>query len=130
LTGSVHLPKRLATWRFHGEQLSLERDNNRLSAMKKMCEDILPVIRQRYQGLLTEPDCELLLLPYQASLANSLIGRFGYWLQGVGRLLLMFARKPFAMLRVLCRAGIGKNFPIAAILQGTKLVPRDLDSAT
>ena len=103
LTGSVHLPKRLATWRFHGDQLSLQPDNNRLIEMKKMCEDILSVIRRRYPGLLTERDCQLLLLPYKRSLAKSVICRVGYWLQGVGRVLPVFAAK--------------------------KLVPRELDTS-
>ncbi len=129
LTGSVHLPKPLATWRFHGDQLSLRRDNTRLNAMNKMCQSILPAIRQRYPGLLTDRDCELLLLPYLTLLAHSLIRRVGYWLKGVGRVLPMFATKPLAALRVLYRAGIGRNFPIAFVLQRKKLVPRDLDAA-
>jgi glycosyltransferase involved in cell wall biosynthesis len=130
LTGSVHLPKRLATWRFHGDQLSLSRDNTRLSAMNKMCQNILPVICRRYPGLLTDRDCALLLLPYQTLLAPSVIWRVAYWLEGVGRVLLMFVTKPLTTLRVLYRAGIGRNFPIAFVLQRKKLVPRDLDTAT
>jgi hypothetical protein len=130
LTGSVHLPKRLATWRFHGDQLSLSLDNTRLSAMNKMCQNILPVICRRYPGLLTDRDCALLLLPYQTLLAPSVIWRVAYWLEGVGRVLLMFVTKPLTTLRVLYRAGIGRNFPIAFVLQRKKLVPRDLDVAT
>ena len=126
-SGSVHLPKRLATWRFHGDQLSLQPDNTRLSAMEKMCQSILPAICQRYPGLLTDSDCKLLLLPYKILLAPSLIRRVGYWLQGVGRVLSMFARKPLAIFRVLFHTGIGRNFPIAAVLQEKKLVPIDLE---
>jgi glycosyltransferase involved in cell wall biosynthesis len=128
LIGSVHLPKRLATWRFHGDQLSLQRDNTRLSAMEKMCRSTLPAICQCYPNLLTDRDRELLLLPYKVLLAPSVIRRVGYWLQGVGHILPMFARKPLAMLRTLCRAGIGRNFPIAIVLECRKLVPRDLDT--
>lgn len=129
LTGSVHFPKRLATWRFHGDQLSLRRDNTRLRAMNKMCRSILPAICQRYPSLLTDRDCELLLLPYKTLLAHSVIRRVGYWLEGIRRVLPMFATKPLAALRVLCRAGIGRNFPIAFVLQRKTLVPRDLDTA-
>ena len=107
LTASIHIPQRLATWRFHGDQLSLQRDNTRLAAMSKMCQDILPALRQRYPGLLTDRDCELLLLPFRTALAHSLIARLGYWLQGVGRAL-----------------------PVVAILQRKKLVPRDLEAVS
>jgi glycosyltransferase involved in cell wall biosynthesis len=130
LTGSVHLPRRLATWRFHGDQLSLLPDNTRLSAMNKMCQSVLPTICDRYPGLLTERDCELLLLPYKTLLARSVFQRVGYWLQGAGRVLPMFARKPLAMLRTLYRAGIGRNFPIVIVSEPKKLVPRDLDTTT
>jgi len=130
LAGSVHLPRRLATWRFHGDQLSLRRDNTRLNAMNKMCQSVLSAICQRYPGLLTERDCELLLLPYKTLLARSVFQRVGYWLQGVGRVLPMFARKPLAMPRTLYRAGSGRNFPIAIVLERKKLVPRDLDTTT
>jgi glycosyltransferase involved in cell wall biosynthesis len=130
LTGSVHFPKRLATWRFHGDQLSLRRDNTRLNAMSKMCQSILPAIYQRYPGLLTDRDRKLLQLPYKTLLAHSVIRRVGYWLEGVGRVLPMFVTKPLTALRVLYRAGIGRNFPIAFVLQRKKLVPRDLDTVT
>lgn len=130
LTGSVHLPKRLATWRFHGDQLSLQRDNTRLGAMSKMCQNVLPAIRRRHPDLLTDRDDKLLLLPYKTLLTHSVIRRVGYWLQGACRVLPMFATKPFAGLAVLCRAGIGRNFPIAFVLRRNKLGPRDLDTAT
>lgn len=127
-TGSVHLPKRLATWRFHGDQVSLQRDNSRLRDMAKMCESVLPEIRQRYPGLLTDGDCKVLLLPYKILQARSVIWRVGYWLQGIGRVLPMFARQPLAILRILCGIGIGRNFPIIVVLQRKTLVPRDVDT--
>ena len=128
LTGSVHLPKRLATWRFHGDQLSLQRDNTRLGTMRRMCENILAVISERHRGFVTASDRKLLLLPYTILLAPSLIQRLGYWLQGLGRVLFRVATEPLAFLRALRRAGIGRNFPIAIVLQRKKLFPRDLDT--
>ena len=128
LISSVHLPKKMATWRFHGDQISLRREDSRLGAMAQMCRDILPEVRRRYPGLLTDTDCKLLLLPYAILLANSVIRRVGYWLQGVKCVLPVFARMPLAMLRVLYRTGIGRNFPIAVVFQRRKLVPRDLDT--
>ena len=130
LTGSVHLPKKLATWRFHGDQLSLQRDNTRLSAMNTMCESILQAISGRYPSLLTNRDRRLLMLPYKALLARSLIRRIGYWLEGFVSLWPIFAMHPVATLRTLSqtggRAGMSRNFPIATVLHRTGLAPRNL----
>jgi Glycosyl transferase family 2 len=130
LTGSIHLPKRLATWRFHGDQVSLRRDNARLSDMAKMCESILPAIRQRHPGLLTDSDCKLLLFPYKILLAHSAIRRVLYWLRGFAYL----CRQPFTTLRILSRsgfrAGMVRNFLIATILQRKGIVPRNLDAVS
>lgn len=132
LTASVHIPKRLATWRFHGEQLSVQRDDTRLSTMSKMCEAILPEIRQRYPRLLTQSDCKLLLLPYKALLAKSAIQRVSCWIEALAGLCRMFVARPLATLRALCRtglrAGIGRNFLVAIIFQRERLLPRDLES--
>ena len=132
LTGSVHLPKRLATWRFHGDQVSLRRDNSRLGDMAKMCESILPAIRQRHPGLLTDSDCKLLLLPYKILLAHSVIGRVGYWLRGFAHLCATFIRHPLTTLRILHRCafrkGVVRNFVIASTLQRKEIVPRNLDT--
>jgi glycosyltransferase involved in cell wall biosynthesis len=107
LTGTVHLPEQLATWRFHGDQLSLQRDNARLTAMSKMCQDILPAIRERYPGLLTDEDCERLLLPFRKALARTVIGRVRYWLRSVGR-----------------------SAPTVAMLRHKELAPRDLEAVS
>ncbi|MBV9618231.1 MAG: glycosyltransferase [Verrucomicrobia bacterium] len=128
LTGSVHLPKKLAAWRFHGDQLSLRSDNTRLATMSKMCESILPEIRRRYPSLLTQNDCELLLLPYRILLATSVIQRVGYWLKGVVRLSPIFIRQPLATLHILHEVGVGRDFFLAAIFQQKQLAPRDLDT--
>jgi glycosyltransferase involved in cell wall biosynthesis len=132
LTASVHMPKKLATWRFHGEQLSMRRDDSRVTAMSKMCRTILPEIRRRYPRLLSSNDCELLLLPYKTILAKSAFRLVGCWLEALARLCRMLAAHPLATLRALCRtgfrAGIGRNFPVAIIFQRERLLPRDLKS--
>ena len=134
LTGSIHLPKRFATWRFHGDQVSLRRDKARLSDMAKMCESILPEIRQRHPGLLTDSDCKLLLLPYKILLAHCLIGRVRYWLRGFAHLCATFVKHPFMTLRILYRSGFRKgvvrNFVIASTLQRKGIVPRKLDTVS
>lgn len=125
LTGSVHVPKKLATWRFHGDQVSLRRDQTRLGDMAKMCESILPEIRQRFPSLLTERDCELLFLPYKILLARSVFRRVRYWLRGLAYL----CRHPFVTLRMFYRSGFRaamvRNFLIASVMQRRGIVPRN-----
>ena len=45
--GSVHLPRKLAMWRYHGNQLSLRRDESRLGSMKAADERTLRGICER-----------------------------------------------------------------------------------
>jgi glycosyltransferase involved in cell wall biosynthesis len=129
-TGSVHLPKRLATWRFHGNQLSLHRDDTRLAAMSQMCHEILPEICRRYPGLLADTDCKLLLLPYKASLAKSVIHRVGVWVQGFARICPTFVSQPLATFRTLYRTAfrprMSCNFLIATIFERRDIAPREL----
>jgi len=35
--GTVHIPRKLATWRFHGNQLSLKRDQSRETVQRGGC---------------------------------------------------------------------------------------------
>jgi glycosyltransferase involved in cell wall biosynthesis len=130
--GSVHLSKRLATWRFHGDQISLRRDDTRLATMSQMCQDILPQICRRYPGLLTCTDCKLLLLPYKAALAKSVVQRVGFWIQGFARVLPMVVSQPLASLRILYRTAfrprMSSNFLIAIIFERKGLAPRELST--
>lgn len=128
-TGSVHLPKRLATWRFHGDQISLRREDSRLGAMAQMCCDILPEIRRRYPGLLTDTDCKLLLLPYKVALSKSVTRRVGYWLYGFARILPTLLARPLATLKILCRTAfrprMSSNFLFATIFERRGIAPRE-----
>lgn len=38
---TVHIPKKLATWRFHGNQLSLQQDENRLGHVLEACRSAM-----------------------------------------------------------------------------------------
>ena len=128
LTGSLHLPKKMATWRFHGDQISLRREDSRLGAMAQMCRDILPELRRRYPGLLTETDGKLLLLPYKAALAKSVIGRVAYWLYGFARILPTLLARPLFTLKILCRTAfrprMSSNFLFATIFERRGIAPR------
>ncbi|SRR5579864_4272003 len=132
LTGSIYLPKRLATWRFHGDQLSLRRDNTRLAAMSKMCQNILPELRQRYPGLLAPSDYNSLLLPYKILLARSVIRRLLYRLEALAHMCATLVTHPLTTLRVFYRSGfretLAGNSLIVSILQRKGLVPRRLDT--
>ena len=129
-TGSVHLPRKLATWRYHGDQLSLQQDDSRLGSMKMMGERTLREICERYPGLLTRNDCEAFLLPYKTLLAGSAIKRLGCWFEALIHLLWMFFERPAATLRALGRArfrfGTRRYSLLPMIFEGVGLGPKDL----
>lgn len=126
LTGSVYLPKRLATWRFHGDQLSLVRDDSRLNTRNQTCEIVLRATREARPALLTERDCKLLLLPYKILGTNSRWQRLKYRLQGAGYVMPIFARNPPSILKTLYRTRMTTSFFIAVVLQRIKLNPKKL----
>ena len=102
--GSVHLPRKLAMWRYHGNQLSLRRDESRLGSMKAAGERTLRGICERQPRQLTRNDCEALLLPYTILMARSAIGRVYRWFEAAIRLLWMVFDRPAATWRGLRRA--------------------------
>jgi hypothetical protein len=130
--GSVHLPRRLAMWRYHGNQLSLRRDESRLGSMKAAGERTLRGICERQPRLLTRNDCEAFLLPYKTLLAGSAIKRLGCWFEALVHLLWMFFERPAATLRALGRArfrfGTRRYSLIPMIFQGIGLAPTELDA--
>ena len=130
MTGSVHLPRNLATWRFHGDQLSVQRDNSRISTMKRMCQGALLEICGRDPYLLTWNDREALLLSYKTRLAGSAMARVSSWIEGPVRLFLMFVEQPAATMRALFRAnfrvGPRRHFLLSIIFQRRGLTPKAL----
>src|SRR5713101_3025843 len=126
--GSVHLPRKLAMWRYHGNQLSLHRDDSRLGSMKVMGERTLRGICERQPRLLTWNDCEAFLLPYKTLLAGSAIKRLGCWSEALIHLLWMFFERPAATLRALGRArfrfGTRRYSLLPMIFQGIALAPK------
>jgi glycosyltransferase involved in cell wall biosynthesis len=132
LTGTVHVPKKLATWRFHGDQLSVQKDDSRLTSMKRMCVRILPEICQRHPDLLTSNDRAALLLSCKTFVANSVTERVYFWLETVVRLFYMLFERPAVTLRTLhrtrFRAGTRENSLVPMILQGIGLTPEKLEA--
>ena len=129
--GTVHLPQKLATWRFHGSQLSIYRNRARGASGQSMCQQILPEIRQRHPHLLTRNDCAALLLPFKTRLARSPIGRIYHWFETAVRLLWMILEQPDPTLRALLRArfrfGTRRHSLLPMIFQNAGLAPRQLN---
>ncbi len=115
--GTVHIPKKLATWRFHGDQLSIRSDDSRKIDMKMMYERALPEIYKRHQSILTRNDCAALLLPCKTSLAKSFVKQVAWRLEAVICLLSMFFERPAGTVRAVHRA----RFRIGTLKQS--LVP-------
>jgi glycosyltransferase involved in cell wall biosynthesis len=117
LAGTVHVPQKLAIWRFRGNQLSIQPDRLRLNHVKAMFERAVPQIYRQHQRLLTRNECGVLMLPAKAYLAVSKKTRRRLKLEAFIRVLWMFFRKPAATLRAIHRT----QFSIQT-LKGT-LVP-------
>jgi glycosyltransferase involved in cell wall biosynthesis len=130
LTGTVHLPQKLAMWRFHGDQISIRRDRTRRSAMRMLCERALAEIYERHQGRLAREDCAMLLLICRSRLESTLIGRLRYRCQVVIRLFRMFLAEPATAFRAIRRAHFRLGSPewslLRAILQRRMLAPQKL----
>src|SRR4029077_17654316 len=93
-----------AMWRYHGNQLSLRRDESRLGSMKAAGERTLRGICERQPRQLTRNDCEALLLPYKILMARSAIGRVYRWFEAAIRLWWIVFDRPAATWRGLRRA--------------------------
>lgn len=134
LTGTVHVPEKLASWRFHGDQLSIQRDESRLRAMEMMYERTLPEICKRHYPLLSRNDCSTLLLPAKRRLASSFVRRLPIWIEAVLRVIWMFLEHPLAMIRTAWQTRFRiptiRYSLVPMILRRMKCVPRPFNSAT
>ena len=130
LTGTVHLPRRLATWRFHGDQLSIYRDKSRTISTGAMCRQFLPEMRRRHERELTEDDWKLLVLECKILAAESLASKIGSWLEGVLRLIWVFVQRPSGMWKIFRVTGwriinVRQYLP-GVVLRTHDLAPQDL----
>jgi hypothetical protein len=129
--GTVHLPQKLATWRFHGNQLSIYRDHARGGSVLSMCQQILPEICERHAPALTRNDRAALLLPIRTRLSGSPIKRIYYWFETAIRLLWMILERPIPTLRTLLRVkfrfGTRRHTLLPMIFQAAGLAPRDVE---
>jgi glycosyltransferase involved in cell wall biosynthesis len=132
LTGTVHLPQKLAIWRFHGDQLSIRRDPTRRFAVRMLCERALAEICERHQDRLAGADCAMLLLICRSRLESTVIGRLRSRCQVVIRLFRMFLEEPASTFRAIRRARFRVGSPgwslLRTILQRRMLAPQNLDT--
>lgn len=134
LAGTVHIPRQLATWRLHGNQLSLQPDDSRLAYLAETCHNMLPRIQRQHADLLSANHCSALLLPSRITLAKD-SGKYGYvallYLESIGRLLWLAAQRPLKLWRAARAVNLSygnlKLAWVATILQSLDLYPHRLD---
>lgn len=130
-TGSVHVPKKIATWRFHGNQLSLRPDLSRAGSRRAAGERALQRICENNPTLLSANDRAALLLPFKILESSSPIARLFCWFEAAGRLARMFFERPIPTLRALSRVkfrfGTRRHTLLPMIFQGANLGPRNVE---
>jgi glycosyltransferase involved in cell wall biosynthesis len=102
-TGTVHIPKKLAMWRYHGDQLSFHPDPSRASSRKAAAESALQEIGKSIS--LSPNDRAALLLPFEAEESRSIVGRLLVWFKSLSRLVRMLIQRPAPTWRALRRVG-------------------------
>ena len=130
-TGSVHVPRKLAMWRYHGNQLSLRPDLSRAGSQRAAAEGAMRRISDANPILLSRNDRAALLLPLKILECRSPIGRVFGWFESVARLTRMFFERPIptlrALLRVKFRFGTRRHSLLPMIFQGANLAPRNVE---
>jgi hypothetical protein len=130
-TASVHLPKKLAMWRYHGNQLSLRPDLSRASLRRAAAESTMQKICEDHPSLLTRNDRGALLLPFKIHEARSPIGRVLRWFETAACLGWMFFERPLPTLRALCqvkfRFGTRRYSLLPMIFLGARLTPKKVE---
>jgi glycosyltransferase involved in cell wall biosynthesis len=99
--GTVHIPEKLAAWRFRGNQLSIEADPLKLPALMRMLATTAAELYERHRPLLSRNDRAAILLPCRRYLAISAVQRVRCWMEIVLRAALMIMEKPGSTLRAM-----------------------------
>lgn len=102
LVGTVHVPKKLAMWRFHGNQVSMHRDESRPDARRAAAERVLVDLCRTSPDLLSANDRAALLLPL--TISNSLPARVLGFFRALALLGRMLVERPRPTLRAVLRA--------------------------
>jgi len=132
LAGTVHVPRKLTMWRFHGNELSVREDSSHLGCLKAMFGRALPEIYERHHSLLTHSDCAALMLPIKCYLANTTPKRVFCWLEATFRIFLMSIQRPVATVRAIRASRFlphnVKRSLLPMFLQRMEMFPKALNS--
>lgn len=131
LTGTIHLPSKLARWRFHGSQLSIQNDPQRALRLEKLLDRAAKEIFRRHRSLLSRNDRAVLMLPCKRYVAISAEAiqqceREMFW-----RTVLMVAQRPIRTIRAIRSTGFRpselRRTLIPMFMKRLKLVPQAVD---
>ena len=104
LAGTVHVPQKLATWRLHGDQLSVKSEFSHSRYIADMCGSGLPRLYREHRALFSSNDYAALFIPAKMLFAQA-AGRWDRmllaWLEGLIRLLWMCVERPLPSFRAL-----------------------------
>ena len=126
-TGTVHVPEKLAMWRFHGNQLSLQPDESRAASREVAAKAALADLEKKHPGLLNANDQAALLLSLKLESAGEIFRIFG-WFESAIRLGRMLLVRPSATWRALSRErlrfGTRRHTLVPMIFHAIGLEPR------
>jgi glycosyltransferase involved in cell wall biosynthesis len=132
-SGTVHVPERLAAWRFHGNQLSVQGDSSKLPTLMPILKEAAEEIYRHHHPLLTRNDRAALVLPCKRYLAGSTLKRMRCWAETVLRSLRMLIERPsrtaWAMRATRFRPGNIRQTFLPMFMQRLKLSPRPVSVA-
>lgn len=127
-TATVHVPKQLAMWRFHGDQLSLQPDPSRARSRRAAAESALQQICARNLIPLSSNDRAALLLPFENAQARSIIRRGFIWLKSLFIFARMLIERPASTLRALGQVGVRfgtrRHTLVPMIFAANRLAPK------
>jgi glycosyltransferase involved in cell wall biosynthesis len=131
LTGTVHLPHKLAQWRFHGSQLSVQNDPQvALLWLKKLLERAAADLYRRHRQLLSRNDRAVLMLPSKRYLALSQEAIKSCEREMFWRTVWMIIERPASTIRAIRNTGFRavelRQSLIPMFMQRLKLVPEKL----
>lgn len=129
--GTVHVPKKIAMWRFHGDQLSVHGDESRASSRTAAAGKTLRSVTDKFPGLLSENDRAALLLPLKITESNTVAARIQGWFTSLARMSVMLVTRPIptirALLRTKFRFGTRRYSLLPMVFSGLKLMPKTVE---
>jgi glycosyltransferase involved in cell wall biosynthesis len=130
-TGTVHVSRKLAMWRYHGDQLSFQPDPSRATSRKLAAQSALREICERKLVQVSRNDCAALLLPFESIESRSIFGRLAIWFESVLRLIRMLIERPAPTLGALRRSkfrfGTRRHSLAPMVFEANDLAPKTVE---